>query len=141
MEKTNNKKRILLGGIILVALLAILGTVYFKFGPKVFAGKKEIVIEVVNSEGQSTEYQLKTNEEYLKQAMEELAKEDSSFSFSGTDSEYGLMIEEINGQRAVFAEDNAYWALYVNGDYGQYGADQQVVADGDVYSWKYEVSQ
>jgi hypothetical protein len=141
MEKTNNKKRILLGGIILVALLAILGAVYFKFGPKVFAGKKEIVIEVVNSEGQSTEYQLKTNEEYLKQAMEELAKEDSSFSFSGTDSEYGLMIEEINGQRAVFAEDNAYWALYVNGDYGQYGADQQVVADGDVYSWKYEVSQ
>ena len=37
-----------------------------------------------------------------------------------------------------YAEDGAYWAIYVNGAYGEYGADSQPVADGDAFSFIYE---
>ena len=48
------------------------------------------------------------------------------------------MVEVVNGEQAIYAEDNAYWALYVNGEYGQYSANQQPVTDGDTYTWTYE---
>ena len=73
--------------------------------------------------------------------MDELSSNGSGFSYSGADSEYGIMIEYINEERASFAEDGAYWALYVNGEYGQYGADAQPVTDGDTYAWVYELAQ
>lgn len=139
MEKKNSKK-ILIGAIVLAVLVAVFAGVYFKFGAKATAGAKAIEIEVVNSQGESTKYDFNTDAEYLKDAMDELAEADD-FSYSGTDSEYGIMIEVVNGEQAIFAEDGAYWALYVNGDYGQYGADQQPVADADVYTWKYEKAE
>ena len=51
------------------------------------------------------------------------------------------MVEYVNEERADYVEDGAYWALYVNGEYGQYGADAQPVADGDTYTWTYEKAQ
>ena len=54
---------------------------------------------------------------------------------------YGIMISTINGETADYATDGAYWALYVNGEYGMYGADSQPVADGDKYTWTYEKAQ
>ena len=71
--------------------------------------------------------------------MDELS--DQGFSYNGSDSEYGIMIEEINGEQAIYAVDGAYWALYVNGEYGNYGADSQPLADGDTYTWTYELAQ
>ena len=73
--------------------------------------------------------------------MDELSANGSGFSYAGTDSEYGLMVEYVNEERADYAQDGAYWALYVNGEYGQYGADSQPVADGETYSWVYESAQ
>ena len=72
--------------------------------------------------------------------MDELTANDESFSYSGTEGNYGIMVESINGEQAIYAEDNAYWALYVNSEYGQYSANQQPVVDGDTYTWKYEES-
>ncbi|MCR5546116.1 MAG: DUF4430 domain-containing protein [Lachnospiraceae bacterium] len=137
MEKKNTKK-IVIGGVVLVALLAVFLICYNVFSQKATAGSKNVVIEVVNSEGEETTYDVNTDAEYLKEAMDELAESDDSFSYSGTDSDYGIMVEVINGEQAIYEEDNAYWSLYVNDEYGQYGADQQPVTDGDTYSWKYE---
>ena len=72
--------------------------------------------------------------------MDELSEKDKNFSYSGTTGSYGLMIETINGERAVYDKDGAYWSLYVNDEYGEYGADSQSVTDGDKYTWKYEAS-
>ena len=71
--------------------------------------------------------------------MDEL-KEDG-FTYEGSDSDYGLFINSINGLEANYDTDGAYWAIYVNGDYGQYGADSQPVADGDSFGFVYEVYQ
>lgn len=56
-----------------------------------------------------------------------------------TEGDYGLYIDTVNGLTADYAEDGAYWSIYVNGEYGSYSADQQPVADGDVYGLVYTV--
>ena len=71
--------------------------------------------------------------------MDELVKT-TDFTYEASKSEYGLYIEAINGLKADYTADGAYWAIYVNGEYGQYGADQQPVNSGDKYSLVYEVS-
>ena len=140
MEKKNNKG-LIIGGIILVALIAVFAIVYFVNKPATQAGAKHVIIEVTGSDGNTAEYTIDTDAEYLKNAMDELAANGSGFSYDGTDSEYGIMVEYVDGERASYAEDGAYWALYVNGEYGQYGCDSQPVTDGDTYTWTYELAQ
>ena len=114
---------------------------YNVFVAKPTAGSKSVVIEVVDSTGTTTSYDVDTDAEYLKDAMDDLAEADDSFSFSGKDSGYGLMVQVINGKQAIYEEDGAYWALYVNGEYGQYGVTEQPVTDGDTYTWSYEAAE
>ena len=71
--------------------------------------------------------------------MDEL--KDQGFTYEGTDSEYGIYITTINGIKADYDADGAYWSIYVNGEYGQFGADQQPVNDGDAFKFAYEVYQ
>ena len=139
--ETNKKKRIIIGSVILVALIAVFAIVYAFNKPAVQEGGKQITIEVTGSDATTDGYTFSTDAEYLIQAMDELAETNSDFTYSGSDSEYGMMIEVINGEKAVYAEDGAYWALYVNGEYGQYGADSQPVEDGAKYTWTYEKAQ
>ena len=135
----DNKRKIIIGGIVLVTLMAVLGIVYFRNRTVPQSGSKNIVIEVTGSNSATEEYH--GAEAFIIPPADELVDQDSGFSYDGTDGEYGIMIEYINGERASYAEDNAYWALYVNGEYGQNGCDTQPVTDGDVYAWKYEKAQ
>ena len=137
----NNKKGIIIGAVVLAVLIAVFGVVFFINRPATSKGSKRIVIEVKNSNGDVSDYDFATDAEYLKEAMDELAANGSGFSYSGTESEYGIMVEYVNDERASFTEDGAYWALYVNGEYGQYGADAQPVTDGDKYAWVYKLAQ
>ena len=98
------------------------------------AGNKNIIIEVKSADGSIVTYEVSTNADFLRQAMDEA----EGLTYDGTESEYGMMVETVNGEKAVYAEDNAYWAFYVNGEYGQYGIDSQPVNDGDTYSIVYE---
>lgn len=139
MENKKLNKKVILGVAALVALIAIFAVVFTVFKPKTSEGSKAIVIEVVNKAGDSTEYELNTDAEYLSQAMEELQALDKGFTFAGEDSEYGLTIHTVNGEKADFNVDSSYWSIYVNDEYGQYGADSQPITDGDEYSFVYTV--
>lgn len=139
--KNTSTKKIVISAIVLAVLIAAFALLYGKFSAKSTAGDKAIVIEVVDESGNSTEYDVDTDAEYLKDAMDDLAEADDSFSFSGKDGGYGLMVQVINGKQAIYEEDGAYWALYVNGEYGQYGVTEQPVTDGDTYTWSYEQAE
>ena len=65
-----NKKK-LLGIVVLVVLIAAMAVLYGKFKEKPVEGSKSITIEVVNSKEESKVYEMKTDAEFLKQAMEE----------------------------------------------------------------------
>ena len=132
-NKKTNKKAII-GVAALIVVIAVLAVVYCVFRAKPVAGSKEVTIEVVDNQQETTTYELKTDAEYLRQAMEEA----EGLTFSGTESEFGLMIDTVNGLYADFNADGAYWSIYVNGDYGNYGIDSQPVLDGDTFTIKYE---
>jgi flagellar basal body-associated protein FliL len=127
-KKSSNRK-ILAGVLIVVVLAAIFAGMYSHFSAKPTAGAKAITIEVIDNEEQSTAYEVNTDAEYLRQAMEE-----SGMKFSGTESEeYGMMVDTINGLTADYNTDGAYWAFYVDGEYCSYGIDSQPVEDGQSY--------
>lgn len=138
MEKKQNKK-VILGVVAFIAVAVILGAVYYFTKPETSKGAKEVEITVVSKEGEKTEYQINTDAEYLQQAMDE-AKEEG-LTYSGTDGDYGLMVDTVNDEKAVFEEDGAYWGFFVNGEYCNYGISEQPVADGDEFEIVYTVGE
>lgn len=136
MEKKANKK-VIFGMAALIAVIALLAVVYFVFREKPVEGSKGITIEVVNKTEETTEYQVRTDAEFLRQAMEET----EGLTFSGTESEFGMMVDTVNGERADYTLDGAYWSFYVNGEYCNYGIDSQPVMDGDAFSIVYTPAQ
>lgn len=129
MEK---KKKVLLG-LIPVVIIALLAVVFLVFKPGTTTGSKKVEINVVNDTGDVKTYNVKTDAEYLRQAMEET----EGLDFSGDESEYGMMVTVVNGVTADYNVDQSYWAFYVNGDYCNFGIDEQPVTDGDVFKIEY----
>lgn len=133
MESKKGNKKVIIGAVALVAVVAILAIVYVAFREKPVEGSKAITIEVTGKSGEMKEYQVRTDAEYLRQAMEET----EGLTFSGAESEYGLMVDTVNGDLADYNADGAYWGFYVNGEYCNYGIDTQPVEDGDVFGIVY----
>ena len=131
-KKTN--KGVLIGVIALVCVAVIVAIVYFVARPKTQEGSKAITIDVVNKAGDSKVYTLKTDAEFLRGAMDEA----EGLTYDGSESEYGFYVESVNGEVADYSVDGSYWSIYVNGEYGMYGIDQQVVTDGDAFKLVYE---
>ncbi len=132
MENKKQNKKILLVLIPIILVIA-LAVAFFVFRPKPAEGSKAIVIQVVDNEKKTEEYSFKTDAEYLRQAMEEA----EGLTFSGNESEYGLMVIEVNGVTADYSVDGSYWAFYVNDTYCEYGVDTQPVYDGDKFKIEY----
>ncbi|MCR4904052.1 MAG: DUF4430 domain-containing protein [Butyrivibrio sp.] len=131
-------QKIIISIVAVIALIAILLGVYTIFKPKAVEGTKAYTVSVTDAEGETVSYSGMTDAEFLSDLMDELVEE-GDFSYVGDAGEYGLYITTINGLEANYDTDGAYWSIYVNGEYGQYGADSQPVTDGDEYSFVYEV--
>jgi len=135
MESTKKAAgKIMIGVIVLVTVIAAFVIIYNVFGAKPVEGSKEISIEVVDNDENRTVYVLKTDTEYLFEAMEEA----DGLTFSGKDSEYGMNVDTVNGVTADM-DEGAYWAFYVNGEYCNYGIDSQPVLDGDNFVIEYTI--
>ena len=113
----------------LLLLVAALALTYAVFREKPVAGSKAITISVINSAAQEKTYPLHTDAQFLRQAMDEC----EGLAYSGTEGPYGVMIDTVNGERADYTLDGAYWGFSVNGQYCNYGIDEQPVEDGDAF--------
>ncbi len=125
MKKTRKPLLIVL---ILVLVIAALIAAWLYFGPNGIAGKKTITVEVTHLDGTTNTFEVKTAEEFLGPALE------NEKLISGSDSEYGLFIDTVDGEYAD-PEKSEWWVFTVNGEMGNYGADQQPIADKDVYAF------
>ncbi len=132
-EQKKSSKKVLIGGGVLVVLIAALAILYSVFGAKGVAGSKDITIEVINKAKESIVYELSTDAEFLRQAMEEA----EGLTFDVTDG----MVLTVNGEVADYNVDASYWGFYVNGEYCNYGIDTQPVIDGDEFTIEYTISQ
>ena len=126
-----NKKKVILGSGILVVLIVAMTLIWTNFREKPEDGSKAITIEVVDSKGESEIYELKTNAEFLQQAMDEAEKDGLTY-----ESEDGMVLT-VNGEKADWDKDHAYWCFYVNDVACIVGVSEQVVEDGDAFEIVY----
>ena len=127
--------------ILAVALVAILvaamAFAYSTFSEKAVEGEKDITIEVVMDDGNATVYEVNTDAQYLIEAMQEA----DGLTFEGEEGVYGMSVSTINGVRADYTLDGAYWGFYVNEEYCNYGISQQPVEDGDAFRIVYTLAE
>ena len=131
------KSKKILAVALVAVLVAALAFVYVAYSEKPVEGEKNITIEVVMSDSTSSLYEVNTDAEYLIEAMEDA----DDLTFEGEEGIYGLSVSTINGVRADYTLDGAYWGFFVNGEYCNYGVSQQPVEDGDAFSIVYTLAE
>ena len=137
-EQTTKKKgngKLIFGIGAFVVLIGLFVALWAFFGPKTTEGSKTVSLTVVDMDAKETNYNTKTDALVLKELMDQLEKD--GFSYGGSESEYGLMVDTINGVRADYTLDGAYWSFYVNDEYCNYGVSEQPVEDGDAFEIVY----
>lgn len=107
-------------------------TITVKNGATIGEGSKTLAVEVVDGEGKSVSFTVKTDEKTVGEALQALQV------LSGEEGPYGLYIKEVNGIVADYEKDATYWGFYINGEYAVTGADMTDAVDGDSYIFKVE---
>ena len=129
---SKQKKTII--AVLAVAVLAIaMAAVYFLTRPQTAQGTKNFRVEVVHGDGSSMVYNYSADAGYLGEALQ------ITGLIQGENNQFGLYVTTVDGERAVYEENGAYWALFVDGEYAQQGIDQTPVTDGGSYSLVYTV--
>ncbi len=90
-----------------------------------------ITVEVVGKDGKTTPFTIQTAEKYLRGALEQ------ENLVEGEDGTYGLYITHVNGERAVYETDGAYWAVYEGDVAAMTGVDGIKLKDGATYKLVY----
>lgn len=130
---SKNNKIVVVGAVILAVLLAVLGSVWSATRPETSKGRKAITIEVIHKDGSKKTFPCNTGAEYLADVLV------SEGIVVDNQDQYGLMIQEVDGERAVYEDDQSYWSILQNGEYAQQGASTLPIYDGDVISLVYTV--
>lgn len=123
-----------LGALAALTVMALLLILYTVSKPVPMAGTKDIFLEVAYQNGAREYYEISTEAHYLKEALDSVP--DLTLEGSYTE-EFGLMVITINGVRADYQKDGAYWALLLNGTPCNYGVSKQPIKDGERYSFEY----
>ena len=86
-------------------------------------------LEVVHLDGTANSFEVKTYQKILADALLEKGY------ISGYESQYGLTIETVDGEKLDWETSGAYWAVYVNGEYSMVGVSSIYVEDGATYKF------
>lgn len=127
-----NKKTWILT-IAVVLVVALLAAAYFLTRPDTAEGMKSFTLTVVHKDGTTKEMPMKSDKMYLGEHLQEKG------IISGEEGQYGLYIHEVDGEKAVFEEDGAYWAFYEGENYAMLGIDQTPITEGGVYKLVYTI--
>ena len=93
------------------------------------AGAVNLTVEVTFPDGTVKNYEINTDAEYLRGALEEAKL------VEGEESQHGLYVRKVDG---VSDKDGYYWAFYKDGEYLMTGVDTTPIADGDHFEIKLE---
>ena len=94
-------------------------------------GQVVFLFEVTDGEGKITSWNVHTNETTVGAALVELGM------IEGAVSDFGMMVSYVNGIRADFVEDGAWWAFYIDGEMAMVGVDSTDIETGVTYAFIY----
>jgi len=125
-KKRNSALKTIIAVILLIALIvgALWAYGHFTEGP--VSGKKDITVQVVHGDGTEKDFNIKTDEEYLRGALEQ------KNLVSGSESEYGLFVDTVDGE-TVDAAAEQWWNFTKDGEMLMTGVDTTPINDGDHY--------
>jgi len=92
-------------------------------------GSISFIFEVKDDKEDITVWKVHTNETTVGAALLEVGL------IKGTTSDMGLMVEYVDGLRADYMEDNAWWAFYINGEMAMQGVDSTEIEEGTLYAF------
>lgn len=95
-------------------------------------GQTKFMCNVVDSEGNETNFEIHTDKETVGEALLEVEL------IAGEEGDYGLYVKEVNGITADYDVDKTYWAFYIDGEYASTGVDSTKVEEGKTYTFKIE---
>ena len=125
-------KKIVIALVALVAVIGIFLGVFFLTRPETQQGSKEFTVIVVHKDGTQKTFTYRTDEEYLDKAL--LAEG----LMEGHEDQYGMVIDKVDGEAAIWDVDQAYWSLYIGEEYATTGISSTPVYDGTTYKLIYE---
>ena len=102
----------------------------YKDGCELGEGKNTYLLKVT-AKGFDVTFTIKTDETNLGQALRK------SGIVEGDESPYGLYIKTVNGVRADYDLDGAYWAFLIDGEMSMGGVDDVNIEEGKIYELAY----
>ena len=124
-------KKLVIVAIALAVVIGLMAGIWFATRPETETGSKAYTVTVVHKDGSVKDFSYRTDEEYLAGALLEEGL------VSGEDSQYGLTIITVDGEDAVWATDNAYWAIWIGEEMAMTGASETPVYDGSSFKLEY----
>ena len=125
-------KKLVISVIALALVIALFAGIYFATRPTTQQGAKTITVIVVHKDKTEKTFTYHTDEEYLDQVLL------TEGLIEGYESQYGLVIEKVDGEAAIWETDSAYWSLYIGEEYASTGISETPVYDGSTFKLVYE---
>ena len=117
--------------LIMAASMLLTGCSLFK--PKGTEGTKTFTVTVVHKDGTQRNETITSSREYLAEALRD----------EGIIGDEGIstgMYVTVDGETANWNPDQAYWGIYINGEYAMYGLNDIPIEEGAAYQLEYTVS-
>lgn len=87
---------------------------------------------VEDDNGNKYDFHVHTDKTIVGEALEELGL------IEGTEGDFGLYVNKVNGIYAEYDVTGTYWAFYVNNEYAMTGIDMTEIIEGNSYTMKIE---
>ena len=121
-----SKKTKIISGVVLALLVvaAVLALIFLR--PDANPGSKGIVFQVTHSDGTVVNFDIRTDSENLRGALEQREL------IAGEEGPYGLYVTEIDGETADDGQ-RQWWCFTKDGEMLNTGVDDTMIADGEHY--------
>ena len=95
---------------------------------------KSFTVTVVYADGTSKDFSYESDEEFVGPVLQEAGL------IEGFMGAYTPEIHTVDGIKATYTEDGAYWAVYEGEEYAMQGIDTTPIVDGGVYKLVYTLA-
>lgn len=131
-KKWWQKKGIFIGLAVLVVVIVGMVLIWRQFAPSAAEGQKTIAVQVVHKDESVKNFEIATDEEFLRGALEQ------ENLIQGEESEYGLFVKTVDGE-TVEGKNQEWWCFTKGGEMVNTGVDSTPIADGESYEITFKV--